>query len=761
MPRRPAGRRFPRRFAGKLFAAAPLAGALICPAVGVGQEEPPAAAERAPTGAEPTDAPNPLAAEPTAPAEYVSAAARLRRIGRPGLARRYLGSLLASNPSDEALLAARDALGPAVFFELAGDPRLRPEGLDLQRRVTEAFAARGADPVRLDAIVDALTAAPRERSAAEVALVGLSETAAPRLVERLIESVDPVTGRDDLREAISRVLGRIGPAAVPALRAVLRSPEATPEARSVVAAALGRTAADSGVNALLAPAFDADERPGVQLAARSALSSLAGGGSLRGLSDAAATRLAERSAELLSAPPADANAPAVDAPAAPPLYRYDGRENRLIPATLSPTAADAYEAAVLAADAAKIAPTRDDLRTRELTAALAYEAALAGRGAFLPRGEGTVQRAALAAGTDRLLKTLDDALDLGATGAAAAALQVLLEAPTPDLLRPVGSAGSPVVRALGSPAAEVRFLAALLAARANPDDRFADGPAVVDVLAGALADAPGGRAVVIDPNGARAAEMGGLLQRLGYRVDLATGARRGFERAVAGAGADLIAVQANVPDLPVGSLAANLRADARTRSVPLVLYGAERLERPLTRIADRAGEALFVPYPIAPETLERRLAPLRAAAAPLPDELKADQKRAAAFELARLARTDGRTFNLRGALAELTASVADPTVSADAAAALATIPDRAAQTALSDALTVIRPGADAEVAAADALTRSVRRFGSLLPADAADALRRRAADEADPRLREALLTLATALPGGVPGVPVRVTLPAG
>ena len=691
-------------------------------------------------------------------AEFVSAAARLRRIGRPGLARRYLGTLLERNPSDDELLAARDELGPAIFFELSTDLQLRPEGQTLQTRVREAAVRRGADPARLDGLIDALVADPRERGAATAALVGLSDAATPRLTERLIAATDPVDGDEGLRGAITRLLGRLGEDSVPPLRAVLRSRAASAEARSAVAAALGGTGAQSALDALLAPAFAPGEPPPVQLAARSSLAALTNGAPLRGLSDAAATRLKQRAERLLAPRPA-ANEGANAAIRQDPLYRYDAAENRLLPVALPPAAADRYEAATLASDAADVAPTREDLKALELAAALAYEAALAGRGKFLPRGEGTVHRAALAAGPDRLLAALDRALDLGANGAAAAALQILLDAPTPDLLRPAGAAGSPVTRALRSPAAEVRFLAALLIARSDPDPGFAQGDTVVDVLAGALADAPGGRAVVIDPNPERGSRMAGLLQGLGYRVDLQADARDGFERAAAGAGANLIAVNAQVQGVGVSSLAANLRADARTRAVPLVFYGDERLELPLERIAARAGEAAFVPFPIAPETFERKLAGLRATSEPLPDELKADQRLAAAYELSRLAGRDVRGFPLRRALAELSAAVADPAVSADASAALAVIPAPAAQNTLAEVLTVIRPGTDAELAAADALTRSVRRFGSLLTPTAVGALERRTAGETDPRLRDALLSLGTALPGGSEQVPVQVALP--
>ena len=748
MPRPPAGRSAPRRSRGKLFASTALAAALAGPGV------------VAPSlfGQDGDDAPNPLLVEPETPVQLVEAAARLRRIGRPNLAKRYLRALLDSNPDDAQLLAARDAIGPATFFALASDPDLRPEGATLRERVDEAFARRSTDPAALDATIDALAAGPREREAAEVTLRGLSELAAPRLAERLVAATDP-TGDRRFLAPVTRVLGELGEAAVAPLTAVVRSRDAAAAGRAAAAAALGRTRVPGAALPLLGPAFDASEEPAVRQAASSSAANLLGvrlSDFARAVGGTAARRLSRRAEQLLEQPAAVTSLGENDA-AAPALYRYDPAENRLLPVTLSAAAAGRYEAAALASAAARLDPTSDELRAKELAAALAYEQALAGRGAFVPTGPGSVHRAALSAGQNRVLDALDVALDAGADDAASAALQVLLGSPSPALLD--GTAGrSPVVRALASPAPEVRFLAALVAARAEVGPGFADGARVVDVFAAALDDAAGGRALVIDPDGERATRMAGLLQQLGYRVDLSSSGRDGFRRAAQGA-ADLVAVQANVADIPVSQFAANLRADARTRETPLVVYGGPRIERAVTRLANRAAPATFVEFPNDPAVVARQLAAL-GGRPPLPDELKGEQKRAAARELARLADRGDDVFPLRSATAALATAATDPAVAADASAALAAVPTAEAQQALATTLLVVRPEGGMRAAAAG-LTESVRRFGSLLPAETVATLKSLPRSAGDEGLRDALLTLAAALPGGGDVLPVRVTLPAG
>lgn len=277
------------------------------------------------------------------------------------------------------------------------------------------------------------------------------------------------------------------------------------------------------------------------------------------------------------------------------------------------------------------------------------------------------------------------------------------------------------------------------------------------MLASALDDTAGGRALVIDPNGQRATRMAGLLQELGYRVELSASGREGFRGAASGAGANLVAVHANVADIPVSQFAANLRADARTRKTPLVVYGDARLERAVGRLADRAAPAAFVEFPNAPDILGRQIAGL-GGRPPLPDELKSEQKRAAARELARLAARRDGVFPLGAATAGLAAATADAAVAADAAGALAAIPTAEAQQALATTMLVVRPEGGA-LAAAAGLTDSVRRFGSLLPAETVARLKTLPKSAEDERLRDAFLSLSAALPGGAEALPVEVRLP--
>ncbi|MCA9071640.1 MAG: hypothetical protein KDA84_22090, partial [Planctomycetaceae bacterium] len=123
-----------------------------------------------PTPNAPTVEESPLLVEPEGPEEAFEAADLMQRIGRPNLAKRYIQQILNANPDEATLLKLRDKQGPAIFLRMAHDPDLQPEARTLLDKVNTAFRKRGADPQRVNAMINDLSAGPRERAVAVEAL---------------------------------------------------------------------------------------------------------------------------------------------------------------------------------------------------------------------------------------------------------------------------------------------------------------------------------------------------------------------------------------------------------------------------------------------------------------------------------------------------------------------------------------------------------------------------------------------------------------
>ena len=157
------------------------------------------------------------------------------------------------------------------------------------------------------------------------------------------------------------------------------------------------------------------------------------------------------------------------------------------------------------------------------------------------------------------------------------------------------------------------------------------------------------------------------------------------------------------------------------------------LARQLDRITERMGDR-----PLSPEERVRYAAE-------------------AAALLARIAEgpIDAYTIDLAMAGDPLIHSLFDPALAGSAAAALASVPTRAAQRELADVALDGSRRPELRTVAADRLVVSVRRFGPLLDLRQRDRLPRAIAREADPAIRANLEAVAEAIrrSGAVPAAP--------
>ena len=115
--------------------------------------------------------------------------------------------------------------------------------------------------------------------------------------------------------------------------------------------------------------------------------------------------------------------------------------------------------------------------------------------------------------------------------------------------------------------------------QSQPDRRFRGSQRVVEILTRAISGTHSPFAVVIDSNRERANETAGLLTRIGFEAVTAFTGREGFELAADRANVVLVAVHANVIRWPLSQTISNLRADARTAQIPIVIYGPESVRQ--------------------------------------------------------------------------------------------------------------------------------------------------------------------------------------
>jgi hypothetical protein len=219
---------------------------------------------------QPADAPmaeeSPLLIEPETPEDAFEAASLMQRLGRPGLARRYLNQLFAANPDDDLLLKIRDRHGPAVFLRMANDPGLQPEAKQLLDQVNAAFRKRGADPARVNKLIADLSGGPRERGVALESLRSAGAVVVPQMLNALS------TAGNNEKSAIIFGMVRIGEASAPPLLGALDNPNES--VRGSAIEALGYVGSASDVPYLWRPAFGPNGPPATSQSARNALGRL-------------------------------------------------------------------------------------------------------------------------------------------------------------------------------------------------------------------------------------------------------------------------------------------------------------------------------------------------------------------------------------------------------------------------------------------------------------------------------------------------------
>jgi hypothetical protein len=656
----------------------------------------------------PTLEPSPLLTEPKSPEALFDAIVLMLDLDRPGLALRYMQQLLTEDPDDATILKMRDKHGPAVFLELSNDTRLQPASITLLEKMNEAFRQYAADPARMDRLVQDLTGTPQEREVAIIQLRNTGKVAIPRMLTLVATAKDTAQ-----RDAMVYAMTRMGAQIIPPLVGALEAPDEG--VRTVAIDTLGWLGSLDTVPWLWYSAFGADQPTGVRQSARQALARILRDDVKRAgdiSSYGAASQLQKIATTHFRL---EYNWKMNDDGETTELWSWDAQKNVLSAWNVAPETASLIVGSRFARQALTLAPERQEVQSLYLSLRLAFDAHVAGWNAALPTGPGTAHNMALLAGPEIAIHALEYSLKNPNPAAALANLQVLGQIGNRAQLRDRAGQASPIIQAMSYPNFRVQFAAASTVLQLDPEKSFRGASRIVSILTRALNDSGDRQGLAIDSNQDRGASMAGLLGEMGMAPLQATTGQDGFKIAADRSDIELIVIHAAVVRWGLGQTVVNLRADARTSGIPIIVYGPESIEPAVARLAEQFP---MVGFALTGETSFKqgvRQFMSRLTTPPVSEKQRAERASAAGFWFAHIAggrRTD--TFNIDIAEDALFDAVNDPGVGENAVIALGGIATSTSQERLQEiATSEAREEALRETAALQ-LAFHIQRYGVLL-----------------------------------------------
>ncbi len=697
------------------------------PAPAVAQQ-PPTAGILQPAG------PERFARQPRTPLEFWDAADYLVRSGQPKVAAPYVDAFLKANPDDNTLLQIRDQFGVGSILRLAEDPATAPFAQPVLDRLQAAVARIANQPERLEGAMQLLWRGGAER---QVGLDRLRE-AGPNAVPAILARLSDPSLDSRKRAVLAEALGRLDTSAVPPLVAALEAPDAV--VATLAARALAQLSDARALPALMFPAAKLDESAPLQNATRQAIAAITG----RTYEAQPATAL-----QMLTAQAWRYHRHEVDFPS-DRVSLWTWLDNAPVPVTLDRADAESELGLVRARQALALDPKHMPAQSAFISLALERAARRHGVAKVVQDDPDGSFATALTTGPAVLGQVLRTAIADRHGELAQLAATALGRVADRDPLGQ-GGAANPLVAALSAPDRRVQLAAAAALVDLEPEHAFPGSSRLVPTLARFLGSHSARRALVIDGNAARAGTSAGVLNSLGFDTETTASGRAGFLFAADSAGVELILVD---PTALQGGwtwhdLLSNLRADARTADIPILLTGTLKEGDKLRPALARYPLTDFTVSPTDPQLFKSSLDRIfgRFQIRAPSDEERARQAALASELLARIASKPNSPFarDLAGAEAALSVALANPASSAGATSALGNIPGADAQRSLAHRLLDTTQDAGARQAAGNQLVRSIQRFGPLLT----DSQERRLLDalhtESDPMLHSIYAAVVGAL----------------
>ncbi len=675
----------------------------------------------------PVPGPELFAAPPETPMEFWDAADYLVRSGQAKLAVPYLTGFLNSKPDDATLLRIRDQFGIGSILRLQDDPATAQFTQPLLQQVAAASRRRATDPQRIETAINLLTRTQAEQKVGVDRLRQAGPYAIPALIRRL---GDPSISADD-RALIVSNMGRLESSAVPPLVASLDAPK--PAVASDAAEVLGLIGDRRAIPHLTFEAARPDVSGALQDTAKRAIERISG-------RPFEAQPLSPQA--LLTASAWQYHRHQVRFPAdTVELWVWQG--DAPAPVTVSRSQAEEQLGLRLAREALTLEPANREAQMALVSLALEKASERFGGPSVLERQDPDGSFAlALASGPEVLTGVLRRAIDEGHSALAVSAVVALARVTDRDALAVDGRI-NPLVEALSAPDRRVQFASAAALVHLEPQKTFPGASRVVPTLARFASMEREPLAVVIDGNTIRAGNAVDNLKALGYNAQVARTGRDGFDLAAQSAEVELVLLDPIGLDGPWGwvDTITNLRADARTAGLPILVVGDQKFGDKIAPTLSRYPRTGFVIIaPGQPDTLKTQLDRLlgeMGAQPSLSDQERAQYASAASTLLARISAETNSPFEGTIPLAEpaLSRALNNPNTASSAAQALSDVPVADAQRSL--ATLALDSGQPAELRASAALhlARSVQRFGSLVTDEEERRLLDMATSEPDPSLR--------------------------
>ena len=511
---------------------------------------------------------------PTTPKDLMFAVQTLYDVGHAEEAKKYLAKLLAATPTRDQLEAMHEEYGGSFFHRLSKDPRMQPEGQQLGRAVADAAYEASREPERLERLVRELSdPSPSTRRHALEDLLRADRAAFDPMLKALADS-KRAAEHPQVREAFLE----FGQPVIEPLLGATETPNLS--LRQEVIRILGQFETPRAITILISPALREDAPPAIRQAAREALIRIVGAVP----STYEATRYLQRKVQAY-----------LDGTLAGPLdyedlitmWRWDDKQNTIVPHRYKSAEASRMQAARLARQLTALAPDNTDYRRLYLVTNLMDAKIVNGLDRPLPEDAGTIYADAVDAGPDAVEDVLADAMKHDYVPAAIGAAEVLGGFDDEQLLRSTDGRPRPLTLALRHGDRRLRLAAADAIMRIDPQVAYPGSSYLPETLAYLIRTLGSRRALVSHPRVEKAQTLVGMLNRIGYDADAATSGKQTFRLASTNPDYEFVLISDAVDFPTAAETIQAFRKDPRTSGLPVGLMAREDYYQQVQAQAER------------------------------------------------------------------------------------------------------------------------------------------------------------------------------